>query len=136
GKRLRAETEALASTVGKDVQEIEANLSKIRPSTIEGYADEIPLAGNQFWRRTPTGVWCRFASPPRCLIPPDVIHVGVTSPTGGAAAELQRIATAGYQKLPNGFKALDAISGGRMELITTETGTIVTQYTGAKGISI
>lgn len=136
GTRLRAETEALASTVGKDVQEIEANLSKIRPSSVEGYADEIPLAGNQFWRRTSNGVWCRFASPPRCLIPPGVIPVGVPTPTGGAAAEIQRIVTAGYQKLPNGFKALDAISGGKMELITTEAGTIVTQYTGAKGISI
>jgi hypothetical protein len=102
---------------------------------LEGYVDEIPLGDGHFWRRNSDGVWCRFASPPRCLIPPSKVPVDVPTPTGGAAAEVARLASAGYQKLPNGFKALDAISGGKMELITEE-GNIITQYTRAKGTSI
>ena len=135
GKRLRQETESLASSVTQDVQEIQQNARKIRPSTVKDYVEEIPLGENQFWRRRADGIWCRFASPPRCLIPPSRVPVEVPTATGGAAAEVARIASAGYQKLPNGFKALDAISGGSMEIITEE-GSVITQYTRTKGISI
>jgi Domain of unknown function (DUF4157) len=135
GTRLRTETESIASTVKRDVQEIQENLKNIRPSTMEGYVDEIPLAEGGFWRRKADGIWCRFASPPVCLIPPERIPVQVPTPTGGAAAEVARIEASGYQKLPNGFKALDAISGGKMEIIT-EDGNVITQYIRPTGKSI
>ena len=129
-----AEIKFLSTSPKGDLAEIEQNMAKLRPSQVEGYAAEIPLGNNKFWRKTPDGFWCKFASPPRCLIPPDRVPVSVPTPTGGAAAELQRIAAGGYQKLPNGFKALDAVSGA-METIS-EGKRVLTQYTRPKGISI
>jgi hypothetical protein len=68
GDRLRREAEELGTSVAQDAGEIAANLDKVRLSTHPGYTHEIPLDGGRFWRRSPTGSWCVFASPPRCAV--------------------------------------------------------------------
>ena len=135
GARLRQEAEGLAASVEADVREIEQNLGKARPSTVPGYTDEIPIGSDQFWRKRADGAWCRFASPPRCLIPPVDIPVEVGTAARGAAIEVHQIELAQYEKLPNGFKTLDAVSGGTVEFIT-EDGKLITEYSNVKGISI
>lgn len=66
GDKLRHELEAAASAIPNEVAEIGASLERIQPSTMAGYTHEIPLEGGKFWRRSPIGGWCFFASPPRC----------------------------------------------------------------------
>ncbi len=55
-------------TKTKALQEVQQHRPLIRPSSMDGYTHEIPLLGGHFWRRTPDGKWCRFASPPDCSI--------------------------------------------------------------------
>jgi len=66
GDKLRRELEGAVSAIPNEVGEISANLEHIQPSTMAGYTHEIPLEGGKFWRRSPLGGWCFFASPPRC----------------------------------------------------------------------
>jgi hypothetical protein len=71
GSRLRSETEELAAArvkIAPEVDEIKQNIGKMRPSSVPEYTDEIPLGGDQYWRRAPDGTWCRFASPPMFCI--------------------------------------------------------------------
>jgi hypothetical protein len=40
--------------------------SEPRPSTVEGYVDEVDLGNGHTWRRREDGTWCRFTLPDLC----------------------------------------------------------------------
>jgi hypothetical protein len=40
--------------------------SEPRPSTVEGYVDEVDLGNGHTWRRRENGTWCRFSDPTLC----------------------------------------------------------------------
>jgi hypothetical protein len=40
--------------------------AKPAPSTVRGYAAEVPVGNGRTWRRLPDGTWCRFSTPELC----------------------------------------------------------------------
>jgi hypothetical protein len=74
-------------------------------------------------------------APPETNIPPEEVPVEVAPVVRGAAIEVEHLESLGYEKLPNNFKAIDGIKGGKFEEIN-ENGRLIKRYIRPNGLSV
>lgn len=71
GTHLAEDTKSVAVAAeehGGEIAEIERNLGRARREADGSITVPVDPEGKQFWKRTPDGRWCRYASPPLCYI--------------------------------------------------------------------
>ena len=67
--------------------------SEPRPSTVEGYVDEVDLGNGHTWRRRENGTWCRFSDPTLC----GVVIPGAAPMSAAEAARVRGERVAGMR---------------------------------------